>query len=165
MIESVEKERVCIFIDGSNLYYNLKRINKTIADFLDYIPIIINNKKLVFVFYYDALLNVGISKKAYWEQQRCFEILRKIPKVKFVLCKRKKLKIKGDDVSLAVDWVSCAYEDISDTAILVSGDGDFIPAIKKAISLGKKVESVYFNKSCSLELKRVCTKAFCLDKL
>jgi len=161
----MEKERVCIFIDGSNLYYNLKRLNKTILDFLNYIPIIVGKREIVFVFYYDALLNINISKKAYWEQQKCFDILKKISNIKIVLCKRKKLKIKGDDVSLAVDLVSYAYEDTYDSAILVSGDGDFIPAIKKAISLGKKVESCYFNKSCSLELKRACTNSICLDTL
>ena len=36
--------------------------------------------------------------------------------------------------------VSDAYENAYDTAILVSGDGDFVPVIKKMKYLGKKIE-------------------------
>ena len=35
--------------------------------------------------------------------------------------------VKGDDIFLAIDMVSLAYEDAYDSAILVSEDGDFVP--------------------------------------
>lgn len=173
LIELVEKERVCIFIDGSNLYYNLKRINKNGFDFIVFLDKILLNKNIKFIFYYDAWLDLYTNKEAYWKQQKYFASLNKIPKLNLILCKRKRFyingkichKIKGDDVSLAVDLVSLAYENKYDPAIIISGDYDFVPAIKKAIALGKIVENYYFSNSGSLNLKNICTRSFCLDKL
>ena len=51
--------------------------------------------------------------------------------------------VKGDDVYLAVDLVSGAYENLYDTAIIVSGDEDFVPAIQKAQKLGKKIINAF----------------------
>jgi uncharacterized LabA/DUF88 family protein len=39
--------------------------------------------------------------------------------------------------------VSRAYENLYDTALIVSGDEDFVPAIRKVQKLGKKVENIY----------------------
>jgi len=57
---------------------------------------------------------------------------------------------------LAVDLVSGAYENLYDFAIIVSGDEDFVPAIKKAQKLGKKVINAYFKSSSSASLKKIC---------
>ncbi len=38
--------------------------------------------------------------------------------------------VKGDDIHLATDLIVLAYKNAYDTAILVSGDGYFAPAIK-----------------------------------
>ncbi len=38
---------------------------------------------------------------------------------------------KKVDINIAIDVVSLAYEDAYDTAVLVSGDGDFLPVVKK----------------------------------
>ena len=59
--------------------------------------------------------------------------------------------------------VSFAYENKYDTAILVSGDGDFVPAIKKVQKLGKKVENAYFSANRSSYLKSVCDASILLD--
>ena len=73
--------------------------------------------------------------------------------------------VKGDDIHLAIDMVSFAYENLYDTAILVSGDGDFEPAIKRSQKLGKKVENAYFSISRSSLLKQVCNKSMLLDDI
>jgi len=49
--------------------------------------------------------------------------------------------------------------------MLVSGDGDFVPAIKKVQKLGKKVENAYFSASRSDFLKRVCNNSILLDEI
>ncbi|GAG58010.1 unnamed protein product, partial [marine sediment metagenome] len=36
------------------------------------------------------------------------------------------------------DIISLAYENAYDTAVLVSGDGDFVPVVKKVKELDKK---------------------------
>ena len=46
---------------------------------------------------------------------------------------------KGVDVQLAVDFVSHAYKDNFDMAILCSGDYDLLESVKTVKSLGKKV--------------------------
>ena len=59
--------------------------------------------------------------------------------------------------------VSFAYENTYDTAILVSGDGDFVPTIKRVQKLGKRVDNAYFRISRSSYLKNVCDSSICLD--
>ncbi len=71
--------------------------------------------------------------------------------------------VKGDDIYLATDLVSMAYEDAYDTAIILSGDGDFVPAIRKVQKLGKKVENAYLKISGSYYLQQVCDRSIRLD--
>ena len=48
------------------------------------------------------------------------------------------------DVQLSVDMVSDAYENKLDLAILVAGDADYVPAVRKLIALGKQVRGAAF---------------------
>ena len=58
----MQKERVAIFIDGSNLYHNLKRYDiKT--KFEDVIKRIETKREVVDAFYYTALLDKSINEK------------------------------------------------------------------------------------------------------
>ena len=63
----------------------------------------------------------------------------------------------------AVDLISGAYESIYDTAIIVSGDEDFVPALKKVQKLGKKVENAYFIGSSSNALKHASNVSVCIN--
>ena len=73
--------------------------------------------------------------------------------------------VKGDDIYLATDMLSFAYENVYDIAILVSGDGDFVPVIKKVQKLGKNVENAYFSISRSDFLRSVCNSSVLLDEI
>jgi len=73
--------------------------------------------------------------------------------------------VKGDDVYLAVDLVSGAYENLYDTAIIISGDEDFVPAIKKVQKLGKKVINAYFKSTSSDYLKSICDESIYMNKI
>ncbi len=46
---------------------------------------------------------------------------------------------KAVDVMIATDMISLAYEDRYDVAYLISADGDFTPAVKKARNTGRQV--------------------------
>jgi len=59
---------------------------------------------------------------------------------------------KGVDVKIAVGILVGAYEDLYDTAILISSDTDLIPVIEKARALGKKVEYIGFSNKPSFGL-------------
>ncbi|MBU3904943.1 MAG: NYN domain-containing protein [Nanoarchaeota archaeon] len=68
----------------------------------------------------------------------------------------KRYSNKMDDVWLAVDMVMGARENKFDVAILISGDGDMIPAVDIVQSLGKKVHLVGFRGRSAQELVAKC---------
>ncbi|MFH0949432.1 MAG: NYN domain-containing protein [Candidatus Aenigmatarchaeota archaeon] len=168
-------ERLTIFIDGSNFYHSVKdtfQIHDNQIDFAKFIELLRNGRLLIGVYYYNASLDRGYNEEIYWKQQKFFDELRRIPGFHVIPCRMRKMKkfdgtmefaVKGDDIHLATDMISFAYENIYDTAILVSGDGDFVPAIKKVQKLGKKVENAHFSVSRSDFLRKVCNSSLLLD--
>lgn len=168
-----KQERISIFIDGSNLYYSLKDLEVSKIDFQKLVNLLKRERLLVSAFYYNAPLDISVDSKKYWEQQKFFDALRRIPGFILSLARLRKHKredgtykfeVKGDDIYLAVDLVSGAYENLYDTALIVSGDEDFVPAIRKVQKLGKKVENIYFCTTSSNYLKKTCDSSFCIDK-
>lgn len=170
----VKKERVVIFIDGSNFYHSSRRLN--VADkvsFQKLIDELVKDRELIKVFYYNSPLDISVNPKIYWKQQKFFDVLRKIPKVEVILCKQRKVKrngklgyeVKGDDTHLVSDLVGEAYEDNYDVAILVSGDEDFVSPIKRVRKLGKKIENAYFSSSSSFNLRNTCDQSVHLNKI
>ncbi len=172
MVEK-KQERISIFIDGSNLYYSLKDLEVAKIDFQKLIDLLKKERLLVSVFYYNAPLDISVDAKKYWEQQKFFDALRRIPGFNVVLARMRKherengtfvFEVKGDDIYLATDLISGAYENLYDTALIISGDEDFVPVIKKVQKLGKKVENIYFCTTSSNYLKKTCNSSFCIDK-
>ena len=160
-----------IFIDGSNLYHIFKRMFKSSRrlmnfDFEKFSKKIAGNRKLVRVYYYTAPLDRMKDEKTYMKQQKFFDKLRRIPNFKLILCRMQKVKINGkivyqvkeDDIHLAVDMVKFAYNDAYDIAVLISSDGDFVPAIKAIQEIGKNVENIGFETKFSYHLKQECDK-------
>jgi len=157
----MNSQRVAIFIDGSNLYHNLKRFNIKIK-FEEIIKKVETKREVVDIFYYTALLDKLIDEKSYNEHRRFLDKIKKIPNFHVVLCNLRKVilgdgsvdfAIKGDDVCLATDLIKGAYENLYDIAIIVSGDADFIPAINLVQKNGKKVINAFFPKSSSYLLR------------
>ncbi|MBU0957561.1 MAG: NYN domain-containing protein [Nanoarchaeota archaeon] len=171
-----EIEKVIVFIDGSNLYHLVKNLcpdQKQIEfNFSKFLKNIVGARTLIRVYYYNCPLDRNKDNKAYRAQQRFFEKLREMPNFKLVLCRMQKVKIGGktiyqvkeDDIHLAVDMVKLGYNKAYDTAILVSSDGDFVPAIKAVQEIGKKVEDIGFENKFSFHLKKVCDKFVKLKK-
>ena len=60
---------------------------------------------------------------------------------------------KKVDIKIAIDIVSLAFEDAYDTAVLVTGDGDFLPVVKRVKELDKNVEIWAFKYSLANALK------------
>ncbi len=162
-------ERVMIFIDGSNFYYglrvatgntnvNLERFGKVLCG---------DKRKLIRIYYYNAPLDQENDKEKYTKQQKWFDRVRNTPDTTLVLVKMKKrmrdgkpeYSVKGDDIHLAIDMLKLAYNDAYDTAILVSGDGDFYPAIRAVKEKGKKVENAFFSANRSSYLSQECDKS------
>ncbi len=167
IIQPKKFERVYVFIDGSNLYKSIKSEN--IPYKVDIKKLSENlcgeNRRLVKICFYSAPVSQQDDPVAYKEQQRFFTALRKITYLELRLgnlrkrdkrficnnCNKEniiKYRVeKGVDVRLAVDLLQYAFDDQYDTAILITEDGDFVPAVQEVKRLGKKVENAHFKES------------------
>src|SRR3989344_6284373 len=138
-------KRVAVFIDGNNFYFGLRKLygkDKSLKnfDFQSFANFLAGEGKVVGIYYYNAQLDREFNPKKFQSQKEFFSELRKIPNFHLVLCRLLKRNItrtnkfyyiiKEDDINMAVDMVENAYEDNFDIAILVSGDGDFVPAVR-----------------------------------
>lgn len=172
-------KRVAVFIDGNNFYFGLKKVYGGGKSFINFnfekfCNFLAGKEELVAIFYYNAPLDITRDMEKYKNQQRFFDKIRKIPKMKLILCKLLKRTIKGtgknyyvlkeDDIYMAVDLVKGAFKNTYDEAILVSGDGDFVPAVKAAREERKIIKNAYFKKSASTNLKMNCDTSFELRK-
>ncbi len=162
-----------ILIDGSNFYHSTSKKSLKV-DFEKLVKELVGERELFGVFYYVAPLDINKDKEKYWAHQRFLEKLKEIPKFNVVLCELKKLKVdgeynyfvKGDDIKMSNELIIGAFDDNYDTAIVVSGDEDFVDSVnivKKRFS--KRVGNAYFAKSSSHKLRRACDFTIRLDKL
>ncbi len=167
---SIDKKDVRVFIDGSNLYQGVKRcIGRYRIDIEGLAKKLCTpNRNLIGIHYYDAPYIKSISPQDYYEQQRFFEYLNKnknisvtfgyhaihpyrlnptlYEKIKHV-ARKEDLEgpvEKSVDVALAVDMVSMAYEKQYGTAIIVSGDGDFVKAVEVVKRQKLRIQNAYF---------------------
>ena len=176
MADIEKEERVIIFIDGSNHYHITKSIfpdkKSTSFNFERFVNYLANKRKLIRTYYYTASLHRKKDEETYKKQQKFFDKLKRIPKFDLVLCRMQKVKIDGktvyqvkeDVIHLAVDMVKLAYNNAYDTAILVSSDGDFVPAVLAVKEIGKNVENIGFDTKFSYHLKQNCDKLTQLKK-
>lgn len=172
-------KRVSVFIDGNNFYFGLRKLygkEKSLKtfNFEKFAHFLAGKDKVVAIHYYNALLDREHNPKKYKSQKEFFEKLRKIPNFHLVLCKLLKRNITGtskfyyiikeDDINMAVDMVENAYEGNFDIAVLVSGDGDFVPAVHSVKKKDKIVKNIYFKDSSSRNLKNFCDESLELSK-
>ena len=167
------EEKVVVFIDGSNHYHIVKGMfagKKHLIDFNfdKFIKNIAGHRKFIRTYYYTAPLDRKKDEETYTKQQKFFDKLRKIQDFELILCRMQKVKVDGhivyqvkeDDIHLAVDMVKLAYNNAYDAAVLVSSDGDFVPAVLAVKEKGKKVENVGFENKFSYHLKQECDRFY-----
>lgn len=171
----MEKERVTVFIDGSNFYHGLKNcIGRTDIDFLRLGQKLCGKRrKLIRVYYYNAVIKQEDSPEGYKKQQRFFNKLYSVPYFELKLGRLESRRAedgsvyyieKGTDINLAVDMMKYAYNNAYDTAVIVSGDGDFVNAVKAVKDLGKHVEHAYFESGHSHHLRQAADKHIRIDQ-
>lgn len=171
--------RVSVFIDGNNFYHGLRYIygkdeSLKLFNFEKFCSFLAKNRRIMNIFYYNAELNKNENLEKYKSQKEFFQKLKEIPNFNLILCKLLKRRIKNtdkyyyvlkeDDIHMAVDIVENACEDKTDFIVLVSGDGDFVPAVKAAKKKNKIVENIYFKNSSSRNLKQHCDNSLELTK-
>lgn len=76
---------------------------------------------------------------------------------------------KGEDILLACDMIRGAYLNHYDIAVLISGDGDFTPAVQHVLDAGKQVCVVSFKNSLSHALEFASSETLylndCIEKI
>lgn len=153
-----QTERIMIFIDHNNILRVFKKMDSFRFDYLKLREIISRRRNIISTTTYMGIepsktRQIASGKKSF------FDFLRR--KDIDVITARVKIRPDGTrkekeiDVKLATDMLSSAFEDRYDTCILVSGDGDFKPVLKKIISLGKKVEVWAFRVTLSPRLSQL----------
>lgn len=155
-----KSEKIAILIDGSNLFFFLKSQNLPNLTYYDYAGLcefLAENRETTYKGYYIGVVKVNPKSpdrvkaaKMRHSQTSLFGHLQS--KTQGFTIKRGYLMEndgvyheKGVDVEIAVDIVKGAYEDLYDTAIIISSDTDLIPAMKVAREKGKKVEYIGFS--------------------
>jgi len=159
------RERVMIFIDGPNLYAARKQLGFKI-DYFKLIKELANGRQLIRPYFYTAYNPFDENDK-----EQMMKFLRVLEgggfSVKAVPLKRREGRLveKGVDVALVTDMLRLAFNNAYDTAILVSGDADFLEAVRSIKALGKRVEVAMFSHMTSEELKRAADAFIPLERL
>jgi|SRR3989339_347604 len=169
-----EKEKVAIYIDGSNLYFSIKDTFNCKIDLEKFCKKLVDDNILVKINYYIAPVDQLENPKTYAQQQSFFDKLRKIDKLNIIFGRLEKRRKDGEiyhvekatDVNLALDLALDAQKGEYDKAFIISNDGDFSGAVSAAVGFKRKVVYVAIgtNKSISYHLKKVASTTFRIKK-
>ena len=153
-----KEQRVGMLVDIQNLYYSAKVLNNKKVNFGQILKAGIGDRKLI------RAIGYGI-KTLEGQEKNFFEALEK----QGFEVKTKDLQIfpggakKGDwDVGITMDMVQMMSK--LDTIILVSGDGDYVDAVRYLQANGTRVEAVAFGRSSSNKLKEAVDDFADLDQ-
>ena len=136
-----------VFIDTANLYHSAKNLYKSKVNFGNVVKDALSGRTLIRAIGY-VIATEGGEEKAF------FDALAKMG----IETKSKDLQIfyggakKADwDVGITVDVITMAPK--LDVAIIVSGDGDYVPLIEYLKMHGVQVEVAAFGRSTSSKLR------------
>mgnify|MGYP002624008056 CR=1 FL=1 len=114
--------------------------------------------KVVAAHYYDGRLTTNVAQADQLEKERDFEMaliaagiithylpVSETPKAGSSPDEiTYKIAQKGVDVELAIDVLDAAHENRYDVAVLVTGDGDFVPLVRRSTSLNNHAWVAHF---------------------
>lgn len=178
MQPSVEPRRrifKALFVDGSFLFHCVRSLSVKI----DYKKLkdlfLTSDDQLILASYYTALPNeydledkhksfLRILKKEVKIKVRSVPLLKSYDSSPSSLTPQTTGRYsKGEDILLACDMVRGAALNYFDCAILISGDGDFVPAVNMLQELGKYVIVASFRSALSHALELEANEVIYLD--
>ena len=130
--------RVAVFIDGNNLFH-AARFHNIDIDYNKLLRVLLGDGRLLRAFFYTGV-DVGAERQQgflLWMRRNGFRVVQKELKTFYDGTRKANL-----DVEIAVDMLSLAGR--YDTAVLVSGDEDFVYAINAVAYKGCRVEVAGF---------------------
>jgi uncharacterized LabA/DUF88 family protein len=161
-------KRAMVFIDGNNLYFGLKKnVGNYNLNYSKFIRSITRDYDMVRAYFYTALFRKDDDEFLFNNQQKFLTYLYEVPFMQIMPGRIEKrgdeLVEKGVDVRLAIDLVRFGANNLYDVAIIVSGDGDYAPAVEAVKDMGRNVINIFFSDESSIHLKHVCDKFIRLD--
>lgn len=160
--------RVMVFIDYRNLLQAFE-FDQEVGriDLYRLTKILVGDRELIGAYIFDGMSSM------FNEGNRLNKLHNQFRELGFRVMARESIvkQINGEyvqkevDVALACEVLEHAMRDHYDIAIIISGDRDFVPAIQKVQSAGKRVEVAAFSGSLSEESKRNCDAYHILDML
>jgi uncharacterized LabA/DUF88 family protein len=137
---------VAIFIDGNNLFHAARSHNVDI-DYNKLLRVLLGDGRLLRAFFYTGV-DVGAERQQgflLWMRRNGFRVVQKELKTFYDGTRKANL-----DVEIAVDMLSLAGR--YDTAVLVSGDEDFVYAVNAVAYKGCRVEVAGFRSNTAPKL-------------
>src|SRR5437764_8631439 len=138
--------RVAVFIDGNNLFHSARFHNIDI-DYNKLLRLLLGDGRLLRAFFYTGV-DVGAERQQgflLWMRRNGFRVVQKELKTFYDGTRKANL-----DVEIAVDMLSLAGR--YDTAVLVSGDEDFVYAVNAVAYKGCRVEVAGFRSNTAPKL-------------
>ena len=138
--------RVAVFIDGNNLFHAARFHNLDI-DYNKLLRVLLGDGRLLRAFFYTGV-DAGAERQQgflLWMRRNGFRVIQKELKTFYDGTRKANL-----DVEIAVDMLSLAGK--YDTAILVSGDEDFVYAVNAVAYKGCRVEVAGFRSNTAPKL-------------
>jgi uncharacterized LabA/DUF88 family protein len=166
--------RVAVFIDGGYLDKTLElEFERRRIDYEKFARDVAGSGEMFRVYYYYAMPfqsdpPTEEEKTRYRNKQRFVDSLARLSL--FDMRKGRLQKIGGAfkqkrvDCLLTADLVRLAWLNRIDTAVIVGGDDDFVPAVEEAKMAGVFVRLYYSSESCSNELRQVCDECLPIDE-
>jgi len=165
-------DRVMVFIDGSNLYHSLKdSFHRTDLDIDRLCQKLIEKKRLVRCYYYNAAVGMKQEPDRYYRQQSFLASVQATPYTELRLGRlvynnwpATPPYEKGIDIMLTTDLLTHSFKRNYDVAILVAGDTDYVGAIQAVKNNGQNVEVALFGKeNGSRPLRDVADRVINID--
>src|SRR6478736_4700104 len=138
--------RVAVFIDGNNLFH-AARFHNIDIDYNKLLRLLLGDGRLLRAFFYTGV-DVGAERQQgflLWMRRNGFRVVQKELKTFYDGTRKANL-----DVEIAVDMLSLAGR--YDTAVLVSGDEDFVYAVNAVAYKGCRVEVAGFRSNTAPKL-------------
>ena len=157
--DRLNRGRVAIFIDGSNLFYAALHLGIEI-DYTKLLCCLTGNARLLRAFFYTGIDRTNEKQQGFllWMRRNGYRVVTK-DLIQFPDGSKK----ANLDVEIAVDMMLLA--DHFDTAILVSGDGDLACAVDAVTYRGVRVEVVSLRSMTSDSLINVADCYIDLDSI
>jgi len=176
MIKNINGRRAVVFVDGNNWYHNVKSIFKKprVVD-IERLAKLVCDKfdlKLVEIRYYNSIPDIGLGEENYYKHMVFLAKLKNrglkvnTTRLKKINVNGKILRVeKGIDVMIASDMVDlCLISGTCDVCVLVTGDADFLPAMKLIKGQGKEVITASISRGYSRDLRGGAFRYFVLKK-